>query len=387
MREEKLKQIVEGFLFASDKALTAEQIKNLFPEGETPDIQEINTAIEEIAVDFTNHGIELKKISSGFRFQVRQEVSPWVGRLWEEKPQKYSRALLETLALIVYRQPITRGEIEEIRGVAVSSHIVKTLLERDWVRIVGHKEVPGRPALLATTKQFLDYFNLSSLDELPPLSDIKDLDALAVELDGEQNATLINAIKEAQENEKQENDENSSSKEDVADSDIKEQSEELGSADIESNPTSEDKTSNEDAELEEQNPGTDEVEIRLDNSEVNKTEIIEEQESSINEIDDNEESNISNENSQPSKNDNDTPLETELNQATGGMENSLEELETILDEIAETENNILEKLEPTKEIEKHPETDIVTTPQDANPEINDSEELGDKNQNKESEIN
>jgi segregation and condensation protein B len=128
-------------------------------------------------------GFELKKVASGYRLQVRQEFAPWIRRLFEEKPQRYSRALLETLALIAYRQPITRGEIEEIRGVTVSSNIIRTLSEREWVRVVGHRDVPGRPAMYATTRQFLDYFNLTGLDELPPLSEIRDLEEIGREME------------------------------------------------------------------------------------------------------------------------------------------------------------------------------------------------------------
>ena len=124
----------------------------------------------------------MQEVASGFRFQVRQELSQWVGRLWDERPKKYSRALLETLALMAYRQPITRGEIEEIRGVAVSSNIIKTLHERDWIRVVGHRDVPGRPAMYATTRQFLDYFNLKNLEQLPALAEIRDFDSLTAEL-------------------------------------------------------------------------------------------------------------------------------------------------------------------------------------------------------------
>jgi len=202
MSNQKLKNIVEGFLFASDKALNVDHIIKMFPESERPEKEEIVEAIQIIETEFESHGIELKKVSTGYRFQVREEYSQWVSRLWEEKPQKYTRALLETLALIVYRQPITRGEIEEIRGVSVSSNIIKTLQEREWVKVVGHRDVPGRPALLASTKDFLDYFNLESLEDLPPLSEIKDLDAIATELDPEQNASLIEAIREMQEDQK-----------------------------------------------------------------------------------------------------------------------------------------------------------------------------------------
>ena len=199
MSNPKLKNIVEGFLFASDKALNADHILKMFPETERPEKSEIVTALEELEADFESHGVELKKVSTGYRFQVKEEYTQWVSRLWDERPQKYTRALLETLALVVYRQPITRGEIEEIRGVSVSSNIVRTLQERGWIKIVGHRDVPGRPSLLASTKEFLDYFNLQSLEDLPPLSEIKDLDAIAIDLDPEQNAALLSAIKDMQE--------------------------------------------------------------------------------------------------------------------------------------------------------------------------------------------
>ncbi len=194
-----LKNIIEGFIFASDKALSIEQLVKLFPEGEQPERDDVQQAVDTLLMDFADHGIELKKISSGYRFQVREECTQWVSRLWDERPQRYTRALLETLALIVYRQPITRGEIEEIRGVSVSTNIIRTLQEREWIKIVGHRDVPGRPTLFASTKQFLDYFNLESLEDLPPLSEIKDLDAIATELDPEQNAALLSAIRDMQE--------------------------------------------------------------------------------------------------------------------------------------------------------------------------------------------
>lgn len=142
----------------------------------------LKEVIENLQQDYTDRAMELKEVASGFRFQVRQEYADHVGKLWEERPSKYSRALLETLVLIAYRQPITRGEIEAIRGVSVSSHIVKTLVEREWVRVIGHRDVPGKPAIFGSTKEFLDYFNLKSLDELPSLAEIKDLDKIAPEL-------------------------------------------------------------------------------------------------------------------------------------------------------------------------------------------------------------
>lgn len=182
MEISQLKNIIEGALLAAGRPLDVQHFEELFEEDARPERDDIRAALEEVAVDCAGRGFELKKVNSGYRFQVRQELSPWVNRLWEEKPQKYSRALLETLALIAYRQPITRGDIEEIRGVSVSSHIVKTLLEREWVRVVGHRDVPGRPSLYATTRQFLDYFNLSSLEELPTLSEIRDLEEIDPEL-------------------------------------------------------------------------------------------------------------------------------------------------------------------------------------------------------------
>lgn len=182
---EKLKQIVEGALLAAGKPLTAAKIQELFEESETeprPGKDEIEAAIEDIQAETRGRGFELVKVASGYRMQVKQDLAPWVSRLWEEKPARYSRALLETLALVAYRQPITRGEIEDIRGVAVSTNIMRTLLERDWVRVVGHREVPGKPAMYATTRTFLDYFNLSSLDELPTLAEIRDLENISAEL-------------------------------------------------------------------------------------------------------------------------------------------------------------------------------------------------------------
>ncbi|ACL73092.1 SMC-Scp complex subunit ScpB [Thioalkalivibrio sulfidiphilus] len=183
MDTELLKKIIEGALLAANRPLSLEQLEKLFEEGERPDRGAIRDALKQLGEDCEGRGYELKEVGSGFRFQVRETVAPWVSRLWEEKPPRYTRALLETLALIAYRQPITRAEIEEIRGVAVSTQIVKTLTEREWVRVVGHRDVPGRPALFGTTRQFLDYFNLKTLDELPTLAELRDLDKLHPELD------------------------------------------------------------------------------------------------------------------------------------------------------------------------------------------------------------
>ncbi len=169
------KRIVEAILFAANKPMTIKQIQEAFPELEQPDTLEIQLAIESIAQDYLIRPIGLVHLASGYRFQVKPGMAPWVTRLFEEKPARYSRALLETLSIIAYRQPVTRGEIEDIRGVSVSSSIIHTLLEREWVRVIAHKEVPGRPALYGTTKQFLDYFNLTSLNQLPTLEEISEL--------------------------------------------------------------------------------------------------------------------------------------------------------------------------------------------------------------------
>jgi len=226
----KLKNVIEAILIASDRILSLSQLEKLLSEQtpvtkkadkkeqrhaanddapaadventadekaedkeatneaaqETPESANLKRSIKEVIEmlqsDYSGRAMELKEVASGYRFQVRQGYADYVGKLWEEKPAKYSRALLETLVLIAYRQPITRGEIEAIRGVSVSSHIVKTMIERDWVRVIGHRDVPGKPSIYGTTKEFLDYFNLTSLDELPSLADVKDLDKVAPEL-------------------------------------------------------------------------------------------------------------------------------------------------------------------------------------------------------------
>ena len=180
---EKLKKIVEGAIFAAAKPMTIDNLGALFGEDERPSREDFRAVLAALTEEYADRGVMLREVSSGFRFQVREEVGQWVSRLWEEKPARYSRALLETLALIAYRQPITRGEIEEIRGVSTSSNIMKTLQERDWIRVVGHRDVPGRPAMYATTRQFLDYFNLKNIDELPSLAEIRDLDEINRELD------------------------------------------------------------------------------------------------------------------------------------------------------------------------------------------------------------
>ncbi len=170
-----LEQIIEGALLASGQTLSVDRIQSLFDEGLEPEKQRIQIILERIGEKCENKGYELKKVATGYRFQVKQDLGKWISRLWEEKPQRYSRALLETLAIIAYRQPVTRGEIEDIRGVAVSSHITKTLVEREWIQVVGHRDVPGRPAMYATTKMFLDYFNLENLEQLPTLEEIQEI--------------------------------------------------------------------------------------------------------------------------------------------------------------------------------------------------------------------
>lgn len=171
-----LATVLEAILLAAGKPLPLERLAELFDEAERPSPKLLREALGVLGGSCLGRGFELSEVASGYRLQVRARFAPWVGRLWEERPQRYSRALLETLALIAYRQPITRGEIEEVRGVAVNSNIVKTLLEREWIRVVGYREVPGRPAMFATTRGFLDHFNLKNLDELPPLAALRELE-------------------------------------------------------------------------------------------------------------------------------------------------------------------------------------------------------------------
>ncbi len=198
LEEDKLKRILEAAIFAAGRPLTIVQMSKLFeklPDQQqetppSPTTAQIKQALAALMEDYSDRGVSLEEVASGWRFQSRQEFAPWIQKLWEERPARYSRASLETLSLIAYRQPVTRAEIEEIRGVSVSSSIMKSLLEREWVRVVGHRDVPGRPALYATTKIFLDYFNLKSLDELPTLAEIKDLESLTPELDLEPKIPL-----------------------------------------------------------------------------------------------------------------------------------------------------------------------------------------------------
>ena len=171
-----LASLLEAFLLASGRPLSLERMAELFEEAERPEPALLRQALEVLRQNCVGRAFELKEVASGFRLQVCERFAPWVGRLWDERPQRYSRAMLETLALIAYRQPITRGEIEDIRGVAVNSQTVKTLLEREWIRVVGHRDVPGKPEMFATTKVFLDYFNLKGLEDLPTLAALRDLE-------------------------------------------------------------------------------------------------------------------------------------------------------------------------------------------------------------------
>jgi len=182
MDQDLIKRIVEAALLAAAQPLSVAQLSGLFPEEEPVPPGSIEQALNALGAESAQRGVELVEVASGFRFQVRAEVQPWVSRLWTERQTKYSRALLETLALIAYRQPITRGEIEQIRGVAVSSNIIRTLEEREWARVVGHRDVPGKPALYGTTRSFLDYFGLKSLDQLPPLAELREIPDLEPQL-------------------------------------------------------------------------------------------------------------------------------------------------------------------------------------------------------------
>ena len=183
MKQTELKKIVEAALLALDGPLSVTELLSMFEDDpDKPDRQAVRKALHELREDYAGRGVELKEVASGFRFQVRPELADWVNRLFRERPQRYSQALLETLAIIAYRQPVTRGEIEDIRGVSLSTGIVRTLFEREWIKVVGHRDVPGHPELLATTNRFLDYFNLKELAELPLLGEIKDLDQLEPDL-------------------------------------------------------------------------------------------------------------------------------------------------------------------------------------------------------------
>jgi len=183
MNEHDLKHLIEATLLAAGRPVTSDQLLELFDERERPTSEELRAALDLLAAEYESRGIELIEVASGWRVQVRARCADVVSRLWQERPSRYSRALLETLALIAYRQPITRSEIEEIRGVSISSTIMRTLQERNWIRVVGHREVPGHPELLGTTREFLDYFGLKSLDQLPTLAELRDVETIGVQLE------------------------------------------------------------------------------------------------------------------------------------------------------------------------------------------------------------
>jgi segregation and condensation protein B len=182
MNDQYVRTVIEAALLAAGRPLASDELVSLFDERDGSNGEEVRKAIEALRADYESRGLELVEVASGFRIQIRASVAQPVSRLWQERPTKYSRALLETLALVAYRQPITRGEIEQIRGVAVNPNIIKTLLERSWIRVVGHRDVPGKPELLGTTRDFLDYFSLQKLDDLPTLAQLKELEDLRVQL-------------------------------------------------------------------------------------------------------------------------------------------------------------------------------------------------------------
>ena len=196
MSDHPLSNAIEAVLLAAGRPVTVDQILELFDEHERPPAEDLAAAIASLAERYADSGIELREVASGWRVQVRQQFAGTVSRLWQERPSRYSRALLETLSLIAYRQPITRGEIEDIRGVTVASTIMRTLQERNWIRVVGYREVPGRPELLGTTREFLDYFGLKSLDDLPTLAELQDLDDIKVQLElpGDEGAEAVAAL-------------------------------------------------------------------------------------------------------------------------------------------------------------------------------------------------
>lgn len=198
IKGEQLQQILEAALLAAGQPLSPVQLAALFNDEERPPTGEISRVLERLGNDCAKRGVELRKVASGYRLQVKQELNEWVSRLWKERPPRYSRALLETIALIAYRQPITRGEIESVRGVSVSTNIIRTLQEREWIRVVGHRDVPGKPALFGTTSTFLDSFDLQNLDDLPTLAEIRDMENLEPELQFEAppQAAALDAMEE-----------------------------------------------------------------------------------------------------------------------------------------------------------------------------------------------
>jgi segregation and condensation protein B len=198
MQTEQLKKIIVGVLLSASEPLSLERLSLVFDEEDKPDNKQLKEALAELCAEPFGDVINIKEVASGFRAQIKADYAPYIIKLWEEKPARYSRAFLETLVLIAYRQPVTRAEIEDIRGVAVNGSIIKTLFEREWIRVVGHKELPGRPELLATTKKFLDYFNLQSLDELPTLDEIHNIDKAVENLEHELELDVAEGLEVAE---------------------------------------------------------------------------------------------------------------------------------------------------------------------------------------------
>lgn len=204
MEKNELRNILEAAMLAAGRPLGIDQLRALFGEEHAPPKTEIREAIEALREDYAGRGITVNEVASGFRIEVRSAMAPWLARLWEERPQRYSRALMETLAIVAYRQPVTRGDVEEIRGVAVTTNIIRTLLERGWIKVVGYRDVPGKPAMYGTTREFLDYFGLRELEDLPTLPEIRDLDKMTAQLElpdgelgeltGEHHGPLVSAL-------------------------------------------------------------------------------------------------------------------------------------------------------------------------------------------------
>ena len=200
MNIEQLKIIIESILLTAGEPVSLERLRNLFTDlsdEERPSTSDLRAALMALSDDCANRGVEIKEVASGFCFQAKSEVVPWIKKLWQERPPRYTNATLETLAIIAYRQPVTRAEIEDIRGVSVSSNIIKTLLDHEWVQVVGQREVPGRPSLYATTRYFLDHFNLKSLEELPPLGELVDLDAAGDQIAAQLPSPVVEAGNES----------------------------------------------------------------------------------------------------------------------------------------------------------------------------------------------
>lgn len=235
MDTQRLKVIVEAALLAAARPVSLEQLEKLFPEGESnPGRDALRAALDVLHTDCVGRGYELKHVASGYRFQVRQDLQPWVARLWDEKPPRYSRALLETLALIAYRQPLTRSEIEEVRGVTVSTNIMRTLLDREWVRVLGHRDLPGKPAMYGTTREFLNYFNLKSLDELPTLAELASLDQVHPQLDLEADAPVEGGEQQDAEGGEDQGPDSETESQDVSEVDAQEHSDEPEPEDVDS---------------------------------------------------------------------------------------------------------------------------------------------------------